>query len=192
MRSGFPESPIASDVVRAGATLVLMSGDKLLGGPQAGIIVGKSAAVSRLKINPLARALRVDKLTLAALSATLQLYREPERAMSEIPILVMLAQDSSALAERANAVRSAIGSRGIECAVVKSVSTVGAGAFPGAELESFSLSFRGNAAEFESRMRAARIPVIGRIQDGDFLLDMRSVIPEEDALLADLIAAAMQ
>lgn len=188
---GLSGEPLAGDAVRAGATLVLMSGDKLLGGPQAGIIIGKSTAIGRLKTHPLARALRVDKLTVAALSATLQLYREPARAMREIPILAMLAQDASILSKRANSVRSALGFRGIECTVVKSVSTVGAGAFPASELESSALAFTGNAEELERKLRGATLPVIGRIQDGDFLLDMRSIMPDEDSMLPDLIAGAL-
>jgi L-seryl-tRNA(Ser) seleniumtransferase len=187
---GLSGEPLARDAVRAGATLVLMSGDKLLGGPQAGIIVGKASAVARVKTNPLTRAMRVDKLTIAALSATLQLYRDPVRALREIPILSMLAAGKSALEKRANGLCSTLSDGGVQCSVVSSASTVGAGAFPQAELESAALAFDENAGALEKRLRDGATPVIGRLKDGKLLLDMRSVLPSEDNRLADMILAA--
>lgn len=187
---GLSGEPLASDSVRAGATLVLMSGDKLLGGPQAGIIVGRAAAVARLRSSPLARALRVDKLTLAALSATLNLYRDPARAMREIPILAMLAQAAAHLNNRALRISSQLRERGISCEVVETQSSVGAGAFPGATLPSCAIGLTGNPENLEPALRAASTPVIGRIHDGRFLLDLRTVLPREDNLLAELIVGA--
>lgn len=187
---GLTGEPVAGDAVRAGATLVLMSGDKLLGGPQAGIIVGRAAAIARLKTNPLTRALRIDKLTIAALAATLELYRDPARAIREIPILSMLAAETQSLAMRAEAVCTVLSSANVQCSVIKSVSTVGAGAFPGAELPSAALAFDVNARELEVKLRNGATPVVGRVQDGRLLLDMRSVLPIEDRLLAEMVVAA--
>ena len=189
---GLSGEPLASDAVRAGATLVLMSGDKLVGGPQAGIIIGRAAAISRLKAHPLARALRVDKLTVAALSATLQLYREPALAMREIPILAMLSQDTAALEARAAAICARLAKAGIPSAVVNSTATVGAGAFPGSELHSYAISFDQHPENLEAVLRSGPKPVVGRVHDGRLLLDMRSVMPAEDSLLSDMILRAMQ
>lgn len=189
---GLRGEPIASEAVKAGATLVLMSGDKLLGGPQAGIIIGKTAAVTRLKLNPLARAMRVDKLTIAALSATLQLYREPARAIREIPALALLAQDVETLDHRARKIQSRLHSAGFSSEVRNTVSSVGAGAFPKAELESRAVAISGTAGELELKLRSARVPVIGRIVDDSLLLDLRSVLPADDDLLLDLALAALQ
>lgn len=187
---GLSGEPLAEEAVRAGATLVLMSGDKLLGGPQAGIIVGRASAIARLKTNPLTRALRVDKLTVAALSATLELYRDPARAIREIPILSMLAAETQTLENRADAIRKALSTANVQCSVIKSVSAVGAGAFPGVELESVALAFDANATAFEATLRKGSIPVIGRVRDGRLLLDIRSVLPAEDIRLAEMIVAA--
>lgn len=189
---GLSGEPTAADAIRAGATLVVMSGDKLLGGPQAGIIVGKAAAIGRLRTNPLVRALRVDKLTIAALSATLQLYREPAKAMAEIPVLAMLSQDVDSLDHRAHGIQSSLQLDGIPSTVVQTASTVGAGAFPAAELESRAVAIAGPAREIEQRLRAAPSPVIGRIQDDTFLLDVRTVLPAEDAALTSEIVRALQ
>lgn len=187
---GLTGEPLASDAVRAGATLVLMSGDKLLGGPQAGIIVGKEAAVARLRRNPLARALRVDKLTIAALSATLELYRDPARAVREIPILAMLAQSVDQLDERAQRISRFLGDKGISHRVAGSTGSVGGGAFPGSSLESRAIAFDVSPEALEMKLRQGTVPVIGRIHDGELLLDVRSVLPAEDDLLADMIANA--
>ncbi len=187
---GLTGEPLAADAVRAGATLVLMSGDKLLGGPQAGIMVGRAAAVARLRTNPLARALRVDKLTVAALSATLALYRDPARAVREIPILAMLAQSASALAERAQTIGRSLDDKVVSYRVIASVGSVGAGAFPGAVLESSAIALTGNAEELERKLRTGHVPVIGRINEGELLLDMRGIMPDEDNLLAEMLVRA--
>ncbi len=187
---GLSGEPLASDVVRAGATLVLMSGDKLLGGPQAGIIVGKEAAIAQLKRNPIARALRVDKITIAALSATLQLYRDPARALREIPILSMLAQSCDQLDARAQAISRSLSEKGVSHRVTASTGSVGAGAFPGASLESRAVALSGDAVRLEERLRLGRVPVIGRIHDGELLLDIRSVQPSEDIILTDMLTVA--
>ncbi|HEX8851491.1 MAG TPA: L-seryl-tRNA(Sec) selenium transferase [Gemmatimonadaceae bacterium] len=171
----------ARDALRAGASLVTMSGDKLLGGPQAGIIVGERALIARLRANPLARALRVDKLTFAALEATLALYRDPARAVREIPALAMLTAPLARVRERAQAIATRAG-RGTR--VVDSVATVGGGAFPTARIPSAAIALAGDAEALAARLRAAQMPVVGRIEDATLLLDLRSVPEEDDARLS--------
>ncbi len=187
---GLAGEPLAGEAVRSGATLVLMSGDKLLGGPQSGIIVGKAAAIAELKKNPLARALRVDKLTVAALAATLQMYRDPARAIREIPVLSLLASTPPQLEARAHAISRILADNGISHSVTASVGSIGAGAFPGATLESRAIAITTNAVAMEQTLRSGPVPVIGRIHDGALLLDLRSVLPAEDASLTDMIVRA--
>ena len=184
---GLRGEPTAADAVSAGATVVTMSGDKLLGGPQAGIVVGTRALVDRRKANPLARALRVDKLTLAALEATLVLYREPARAMAEIPILRMLATPVAALRSRAAALRTKLAGL-VE--IVDSTAGVGGGAFPGTPIPSIALACTGDASRLEERLRLGEPAVIGRVTDGRLLLDLRTVSPDQDAALVAAIHAA--
>ena len=187
---GLTGEPTARDALAAGASLLLMSGDKLLGGPQAGIIVGERALVSRLRASPLARALRVDKLTLAALEATLALYREPERARREIPALAMLTAPVGALRERAKNVAASLVSRGVAAGVTESVATVGGGAFPTAQIASAAVALSGDADQLARRLREIDLPIVGRIEHDTLLLDMRSIPEGHDArLVASLLSA---
>ena len=172
---GLRGEPTARDAVRDGATLVLMSGDKLLGGPQAGIIVGDAKAIDACRKNPLARAVRVDKLTLAALEATLALYRDPARALREIPTLAMLTATAASLQSRAARAASRLRDAGLSCDVIETEASVGGGAFPTARIASRAIAFAGNADELERRARLGPTPVIGRIANGRFLVDIRSV-----------------
>ncbi|MFZ9899678.1 MAG: L-seryl-tRNA(Sec) selenium transferase, partial [Gemmatimonadaceae bacterium] len=157
---GLTGEPTAADAVRAGATLVIMSGDKLLGGPQAGIVLGTRAAIETLRRHPMARALRVDKLTFAALEATLALYRDPARARTEIPALTMLTAAPDDIRARATTVAAAIGPTAV---VEASEATVGGGAFPTARIPSSAVTLSGDAMAIERRLRAGRIPVVARI-----------------------------
>jgi L-seryl-tRNA(Ser) seleniumtransferase len=191
---GLTGEPTAADAVRSGAALVTMSGDKLLGGPQAGIIVGATGIMERLRANPLLRALRVDKLTIAALEATLALYREPKRAMREIPVLAMLSRSIGDLRRRAEALEKKLGDAGDAGdagRVVESEASVGGGAFPSARIPSVALAFAHDARELEERLRLGEPAVIGRITDGRLLLDMRTVQPDEDDMLAAAVRAAL-
>ena len=183
---GLHGEPTARDVGRSGATVV-MSGDKLLGGPQAGIVLGPRATVERMLTNPLTRALRVDKLTIAALQATLALYRDPARAMREIPILAMLAAPAADVRSRAERMRADLSRQGVDAAVAESDASVGGGAFPAARIASWAVHLPGNAVQIEAAARGARLPIIGRIHDGRFLLDLRTIPPEEDAALTTII-----
>ncbi|MEK6612239.1 MAG: L-seryl-tRNA(Sec) selenium transferase [Gemmatimonadota bacterium] len=188
---GLSGEPTAHDAVAAGPSLVVMSGDKLLGGPQAGIILGRAPVVDALRANPLARALRVDKLTLAALHATLRLYREPERAVREIPALAMLTTPVAVLRERAAALVSAWQAFGVSARAVDTVATVGGGAFPSARIPSCALLLAGGAAALERALRTGALPVIGRIADGALLLDLRGVAATEDARLTAAVREAL-
>ena len=188
---GLSGEPTARDALAAGATVVMMSGDKLLGGPQAGIIVGKAHAIARLKQDPFARAMRVDKLTIAALGATLGIYRQPERALSEIPTLAMITATEDVVRARCDILARALREAGIGARVVSTSASVGAGAFPTRDIPSAGVALDGNATVIEERLRAGRTPIIGRISDGQFLLDLRSVPPAHDARLTSAVVRAL-
>ena len=188
---GLAGEPTAGEVLASGASVVIMSGDKLLGGPQAGIVLGTAALIGAMRRNPLTRSYRVDKLTLAALEATLALYREPERALREIPTLAMLTAAASDVRARAERILGRLGASGAERArVVQSEASVGGGAFPTARIPSWALAFDEDVAILEKRLRAGAPAVIGRIFSGQLLVDARTVMPDdEDDLVAALAAA---
>jgi L-seryl-tRNA(Ser) seleniumtransferase len=176
------EEPSAQDALVAGADLVCFSGDKLLGGPQAGIVVGRAELVERLRRHPLQRALRADKLTLAALEGTLGLYLEPERALREVPVLRMLAEPAEAV--RARAERLAALTDGT---VEETVARVGGGALPLAELPSFACAVE---EELATPLRRGEPPVVGIVRDGRLLLDCRTLTDDEIGEAADAVAHA--
>lgn len=188
---GLRGEPTAREAVADGAGLVVMSGDKLLGGPQAGIVLGRAALVDALRRNPLARALRVDKLTLAALHATLRLYREPGRAVREIPALSMITAPADALRARADALVTRLASAGIAARVAETEATVGGGAFPSARIPSCALAVDGDAASLDGRLRGGARPVVGRIADGALLLDLRGISAGDDAALEHALREAL-
>ncbi len=178
------EEPDLRGSVAAGAALVCCSGDKLLGGPQAGLVLGTAEAVAAARAHPLARALRIDKLSLAALEATLRLLRDPARARREIPVLAMLDQSEATLAERARRLCEGIGAG---AAVVRAVARVGGGALPLTELEgpAVALARPPDPVVLAARLRAGDPPVIARIHDGRVLLDPRTLDDDEvDAVIA--------
>jgi L-seryl-tRNA(Ser) seleniumtransferase len=176
------EEPAVRRSVRAGAALVCFSGDKLLGGPQAGLLVGRADAIAAARAHPLARALRLDKLGLAALEATLQLYRDPDQARREIPVLAMLTVSEAELRARAARLAELTGGE-----VVDATAKVGGGALPLLELPGPAVALPEDLAD---RLRAADPPVIGRIEDGRLLLDPRTLADEEISLVADAVAAS--
>lgn len=191
-RFGLTGEPTARAALDAGATLVLMSGDKLLGGPQAGIILGSRNAVARLRQDPFARAMRVDKVTIAALTATLELYRNPDEAVREIPALSMIAATAESIRERCDLIAGRLAGKGIDAQVRESIASVGAGAFPTDRIESFSVIIEGrDAMATQSKLRAAEIPVIGRIHDGEFGLDLRSVPQRFDEIMLESVSRAL-
>ncbi|HEX9106924.1 MAG TPA: L-seryl-tRNA(Sec) selenium transferase [Longimicrobiales bacterium] len=194
--------PTAMQALREGADVVTMSGDKLLGGPQAGIIVGRGPLVAAMRRNPLCRALRVDKLTLAALEATLRLYLQPERALQEIPTLRMLRLDPAEIGARARNLVSRLAAAGVAARLEEGNSAVGGGAYPQAPLPTVLVALAGaaqggtglavrSASELERRLRlGAGAAVLARIADDRVLLDLRTVLPREEPRLLDAILAA--
>jgi L-seryl-tRNA(Ser) seleniumtransferase len=188
---GLSGEPTATEALAAGATVVLMSGDKLLGGPQAGIIVGKSRAIERLKKDPFARAMRVDKMTIAALGATLALYRDPARALREIPTLAMITASANSIRGRCERMVRNLRGAIVEPEVVETVASVGAGAFPTHEIPSFGLALAGNASVIEEALRAGEPPVIGHITDNRLILDLRSVPEAHDSHLTSAVLRAL-
>jgi L-seryl-tRNA(Ser) seleniumtransferase len=185
---GLPREPIVADRIAAGAAIVTFSGDKLLGGPQAGLIVGRREFIDRLKANPLKRALRCDKLTLAALEATLRLYLRSPGFASDLPTLRQLRRTTAELeivASRARAILTERLGAEFTIEVVVSASEIGSGALPTEEIESRALRITHSEISPDAiakMFRHARPPVIGRITDGAFQLDLRTV--EDPAALA--------
>jgi L-seryl-tRNA(Ser) seleniumtransferase len=186
---GLTGEPTAGDVIQAGVSIVTMSGDKLLGGPQAGLLLGSKAAIARVRSNPLTRAMRVDKLTLAALEATLTIYREPQRALREIPVLAQLSTSIADLRARASTVAAAL-PPAAEAKVVESTATVGGGAFPTARIPSVGIRLGGNANRVEATLRHGQPSVIARIVDDAVVIDLRTIRPFEDDELRHAVEAA--
>ena len=186
---GLGGEPLARDTIREGADLVVMSGDKLLGGPQAGIILGTAALVGRCRRSPLARALRVDKLRIAALEATLRPYRDPATVHEHIPVLAMLTAPVSAIRARAERAAETLRTAGIGCEVAATEATVGGGAFPTSRIPSHAVALAGDVDRLEAALRAAPLPLVARIADGLLLVDFRSLGPAEDDLAVDALVA---
>jgi len=181
------EEPGVRRSVRAGAALVCFSGDKLLGGPQAGVLAGRAEAVAAARRHPLARALRLDKLSLAALEATLRLYGDPERAREEIPVLAMLTAPEAELAHRARTLAAATGGE-----VVAGVARVGGGALPLLELPGPVVALDApSPGALAAALRAQDPPLIGRIEAGRLLLDPRTLPGEELGAAASAVRAAL-
>jgi L-seryl-tRNA(Ser) seleniumtransferase len=179
------------DAVRAGADVVTFSGDKLLGGPQAGLAVGRASAIAKLRAHPLMRAVRPDKITIAALVATLAAYRDGT-AERELPVWRMIAASEAALAERARRVADALGRAGIAATVIETRSTVGGGSLPEETQRSRAVALDGHATRLAERLRRADPPVIGHVAQERFALDLRSVLPEDDDLLTRTVITAMK
>jgi L-seryl-tRNA(Ser) seleniumtransferase len=181
------DEPPARASVAAGAALVCFSADKLLGGPQAGILVGSAQAIAACRRHPLARALRLGRLPLAGLAATLALYRDPARAMREIPVLAMLAADPEQLRRRAERLAEATGGE-----IVEAVGRAGGGALPLLELRgpAVALTAPDGADALAARLRAHDPPVIARIADGRVIVDPRTLLGDDELALAAAAIAA--
>lgn len=191
---GFPSEPTVRGSLDAGVDLVTFSGDKLLGGPQAGLILGREALIRRLRSNPLLRAFRVDKTTLAALEATLLLHRDPEVAASRIPTLRMLREPASSVETRAAAAldSTAGGGGGVRWTVGPTRAVVGGGSFPGFELDSAGWIVTGvDPDALAAAARAGDPPLIGRIRDDAFVIDVRTLVPGEEREAATRLARAL-
>ena len=191
--------PTIAESLAAGADLVSFSGDKLLGGPQAGIIVGRKELIDRLKANPLARALRLDKMTLAALEATLRLYLQPERAVREIPTVRMLTEPADSVCVRAEALQRELAGRiphgAATLEVVPEISRAGGGALPMCDIPTFAVkvAFRTAASDAQSCMaylqQQREVPIVARIKNDCVLCDARTVQDEEIAEIGAAFAA---
>ncbi|PYO75282.1 MAG: L-seryl-tRNA(Sec) selenium transferase [Gemmatimonadetes bacterium] len=174
---GLSGEPTVSEGVAAGADLVVFSGDKLLGGPQAGILVGTEKAIAACRADPIARAVRADKLTLAALEATLALYRDHTTARREIPVLRMLTEDLGSVKRRATAVLQGVGDK---AELVEGDSEVGGGSFPGAKLKTWLVGIKHPAPDtFVTQLRSHDPPIIARVAGSRVLLDARTIFPEQ-------------
>jgi L-seryl-tRNA(Ser) seleniumtransferase len=195
---GLPGEPTVQQVVKAGSDVVTFSGDKLLGGPQAGIIVGKRKYIDRMKKNPLTRAVRIDKFTVAALEATLREYLEPENALGKIPTLSMLTAGREKLNQRTIDLCEKLRRRAGDKArfnTVETLSATGGGALPTAELPSLAvevLPLDLSVTELAGMLREEEPAVIGRLQDDRLILDLRTLLPGEDDLLADVITRVLE
>ncbi|HLJ92737.1 MAG TPA: L-seryl-tRNA(Sec) selenium transferase [Gemmataceae bacterium] len=189
-RFGFHGEPVARDSIARGADLVLFSGDKLLGGPQAGILAGRTELIQKIEKDPLMRAFRLDKMTLAALEATLRLYLHEARALQEVPGLRMLGMSLTNLRRRAETLAEHLRDvEGVETAAVcEDVAFVGGGSLPDQAMKTVivALTARGlSDAELAHRLRTGAPAVVGRLHEGKFVLDLRTVFPEqEEGLLA--------
>ena len=185
---GIPGEPSVQDSLRAGVDVVTYSGDKLLGGPQAGLISGRRELVARMRSNSLFRALRVDKLTYAALEATLLAYLKCD--FDSIPALRMMRLSKEEIGKRSDALAPQIRSSKLEVEIIDGESVIGGGAAPSSAVPTrlLALSAKGiSADELVAQLRASDPPVIARVEDGSVLLDLRTVVPEQDHLLAEAL-----
>jgi L-seryl-tRNA(Ser) seleniumtransferase len=193
MRFGFAAEPMARASIAAGADLVLFSGDKLLGGPQAGILAGKAEWIQQIEKDPLMRAFRLDKMTLAALEATLRLYLREEAALSDVPVLRLLGMALPELRQRAETLAAALGGLA-SVEVAEDVAYVGGGSLPAQEMPTWVVEVVASGlsdAALATRLRLGDPAVLGRLRGGKLILDMRTVFPEQTEALAGCIRQAL-
>lgn len=190
---GIHDEPTVMNSVNAGVDVLSFSGDKLLGGPQAGIILGKARWIEPLKSHPLARAVRVDKMTLAALEATLRTYLDPQQAIQEIPTLRMLSAKPEMLKKRAETLCALIRGQGAAAEVLAEQTQVGGGSVPCQLLPAYVVAVlpaSGTVNDLEAALRKAARPIIGRIHHDRYLLDVRTLWDEDFAYLAQVVGEA--
>lgn len=185
---GLAPEPRVQASLAAGADIVTFSGDKLLGGPQAGLIVGRKELIARLRRHPMARALRVDKMTLAALDATLRSYLY-NRATQEIPIWQMIAAQADDLRQRAEAWQQTWSAQGIQCSIWPGESAVGGGSLPGETLPSWLVAIPSSKPDaVAAKLRCGAVSVVCRIQSDHLLFDPRTVLPQQEAALLSAVS----
>ncbi len=194
-RFGFEGEPVARASIEAGADVVLFSGDKLLGGPQAGIIAGRKELIQKIEKDPLMRAFRLDKMTLAALEATLRLYLNEERALREMPVLRMLGAPLPELRGRAEQLAERLGAvAGVKQArATEDVAYVGGGSLPDQAMKTWVVEVTAEVgdAELARRLRVGAPAVMGRLRDGKLVLDVRTVFAQQDGPLVEAVRAAL-
>jgi L-seryl-tRNA(Ser) seleniumtransferase len=196
-RIGIEHEPMPQESIADGVDVVTFSGDKLLGGPQAGLVVGRREPIARMKSNPMARALRLDKLTLAALEETLRIYLEPDKLPSRIPTLAMLASPAGDLEERARRAADVISARlgsGFEISVARTTSQVGGGSLPLADVETSAVvlvSSNVTPHGIVAALRKCEIPIIARIGEDRVYIDFRTIQTRDDDLVVEEIIAAL-
>jgi len=185
--SALHDEPSISHSLSAGANVVMFSGDKLLGGPQAGIIVGRSAQLHQIRTHPLMRALRVDKMTYAALEATLEEYAA-DRAASAVPVPAMMAMPVDAIERRARALAENLNAAGVRTRIVDGASTIGGGSAPGSTLPTRLIEIEPQsigAQQIERCLRESEVPIIARIENDRVVLDLRTVDPADDGVVLE-------
>jgi len=192
---GLGDEPIVQQAVNSGTDVVCFSGDKLLGGPQAGIIIGKEQYIDRIKSHPLTRALRIDKLTLAALEATLRIYLDPEKALQQIPVLSMLSADLGLLEEKAGRLLTMLSSlegNGFNAGIEQSQGQVGGGSVPGQQFPSWAMAVVPSSISvdaLEKKLRNWKVPIIGRISRERYLLDVRTIDEKDFPVIAEAFSS---
>jgi len=190
---GLPKEPTVQEIVQDGADVVTFSGDKLLGGPQAGILVGKKEIIDRIKKNPMNRALRIDKFTLAALETVLRNYYDLDMALANVPTLNMLTADAATIKKKGHAILRRLGGASKNKKVIElqpTVSKVGGGAMPEYGLASWALVLHPastKASTLEKQLRSLEIPIIGRIEDEKMILDLRTIQQGDIPVLVDML-----
>ena len=192
---GLAHEPTVPDSIRVGADLVMFSGDKLLGGPQAGIIVGRKVWIERIESHPLMRALRVDKLTLAALESTLRLHHEPQWAREQLPVLMLTATPLDELERRGRCICTRLSALGCEIQLLASTAYLGGGSLPTQGVDSVAIRLRpakGREDELARRLRSGEPAVVARVQDGAVWLDLRTVFAEQDESLVEAVGRAVK
>lgn len=188
-RFALHDEPTVQDSIRAGVDVVSFSGDKLLGGPQAGIILGRKHYIDILKKHPLTRAMRVDKMTLAALEATLRSYENGTE--EEIPVIGMLAADPDGLKQKAEQLHTMLANAGISAQVAAVEGRVGGGSVPNQSLASWAVALTGDVNGLEQKLRLGMRPIVGRIHNGQYLLDVRTLREEDFPVIVTAIREAM-
>ena len=192
---GLDDEPTVQESLAAGVDVVTFSGDKLLGGPQAGVIVGKRALLDRIKSHPLHRAVRVDKMTLAALEATLMHYRYEREAFQQIPTLQKIVMPPELLRQRAEALSELLRQASISAQVIQECSQVGGGALPAQNLPTYCVAITApdwSANDIELRLRQAPPPIIGRIVNERFLLDVRTLEDHEFPIIVEQVRMRLE
>lgn len=187
---GIHDEPTVQDSIKAGVDVVSFSGDKLLGGPQAGIILGKKVYLDILKQHPLNRAMRIDKMTLAALEETLRSYEAG--TAEEIPVIAMLSAKPEVLRPKAERLAAMLINAGISTQVVPVEGHVGGGSVPNQSLSSWAVAFNGNVTKLEESLRKGTRPIVGRIHEGSFLLDVRTLMEKDFETIVCAIREAIE